>query len=340
MCFSVTKTTTSTVGTWTPAGDPATTDDVVIAHDWSSGWAAAGGLANAYASTITIEDGGHLHITNALANFAGTMTIESGGNYEIDGDMTNWTGSIDVQAGAVFTSHYDFDAGDDADGASLTVNGTLVMTGADPQGVLTLDLVVGGTGRIYARAITLNGNGSTSSTTLPVELISFKSKNSSSGNELFWSTGSEINNSHFDIEKSFDGENFFTIGQVQGNGNSSEINNYSFFDNTQLGENAYYKLKQVDYDGAINYSHIINTNSTKKSISIVQKENSSEFYVLSPNKEEIVIQAFDISGRLVYNKSYSANESSRFNFNINNQGSHIIIVKSKFNSTSKKAIIR
>tara|TARA_B110000211_G_scaffold234635_1_gene305250 strand:- start:997 stop:2034 length:1038 start_codon:yes stop_codon:yes gene_type:complete len=340
ICFSVAKTTTATVGTWSPAGDPATGDDVTISHDWSAGWAATGGIASAFSGTITIENGGHLRITNALANFAGTMTIESGGNYEIDGDMTNWTGAIDIQSGGVFTSHYDFDAGDDASGAALTVNGELILTGSSPQGVLTLDLIVAGTGRIYARSIVLNGNGSTGGATLPVELIMFIAKSNKSGNELLWTTASEVNNSHFDIEKSLNGIDFYTIDQVQGNGNSSDEINYSYFDSENLGENVYYRLKQVDFDGAINYSHVVNTFSNKKSIEIVQQGSSSNFFILSPSDEELFLKVFDISGRLILQESFITFEGSRYNFKLQHTGNLILTIQSNQSTVSKKAIIK
>ena len=340
LCFSVAKTTTSTVGTWSPAGNPAIGDDVTISHDWSAGWLAAGGLSNGFTGTLTIENGGHLRILNALSNFAGTMTIESGGNYEIDGDMTNWKGAIDIQSGAVFTSHYNFNAGDDADGASLTVNGELILTASAPQGILTLDLVVSGTGRIYTRSTVLNGNGSTGAITLPVELIMFKSKSSKLGTELLWTTASELNNSHFEIQKSFNGVDFFTIAQVQGNGNSSDIINYSYFDSEDLGESTYYRLKQVDYDGDINYSHIINTKSNKESVQIIQKENSSEFYIISPFDEELSFKAYDFSGRLILNENFEMYVGSRYNINLNYSGNLILVVQSKQGSTIKKSFIR
>lgn len=338
-CFGVAKSTTATVGTWSPAGAPSDGDVVTISHDWSAGYAATGDLANAFTGDIIIENGGYLKITNALANFAGTLTIESGGTYDIDGDMTNWTADIDVQSGGTFIAGWNFDAGDDASGASLTVNGELILTGDAPQGVLTVDLVVGGTGRIYARTITLNGNGSTGTTSLPVELISFTAESNKTENVLNWTTASEVNNSHFEIQKSDDGVNFQSIGIVQGNGNSSEVNHYSFID-LNNSNNSYYRLKQIDFDGGFEYSHVVNTTSLRQGIIITQKENSNEFYVLTPNQEELIIQVVDIQGRILMNKEIISTEGGRFNFNIDQSGLIITTVHSGSTQVSKQSIIK
>src|SRR5690606_11530660 len=55
----------------------------------------------------------------------------------------------------------------------------------------------------------------------PVELIYFEASLVNQDAVLVWSTSQEINNDHFKIERSFDGENFETIGRVEGKGNSS-----------------------------------------------------------------------------------------------------------------------
>ena len=66
-----------------------------------------------------------------------------------------------------------------------------------------------------------------------------------------WATGSEENFSHFDIQKTYDGMMFETIGSVSSKGDNS---NYSFEDASK-GE-VYYRIKMVDLNGDIKYSDI------------------------------------------------------------------------------------
>ena len=48
------------------------------------------------------------------------------------------------------------------------------------------------------------------------------------------------------------------IGFVAGNGNSNSPKDYSFTDNPAIGNKLYYRLKQIDSDGKIEYSNVIN----------------------------------------------------------------------------------
>jgi hypothetical protein len=75
-----------------------------------------------------------------------------------------------------------------------------------------------------------------------------------------WNTLSEQNNSHFNVQRSLDGNTFNTLGRVNSkalNGNSIAELVYNFTDNApQIGHN-YYRLEQVDLDGNVSYSQIV-----------------------------------------------------------------------------------
>ena len=73
---------------------------------------------------------------------------------------------------------------------------------------------------------------------------------------LSWITASELNNSHFDIEYSTDGSTFRAINEVIGNGTTQEKQEYSYTHTTPANGANYYRLKQVDFDGAFEYSDI------------------------------------------------------------------------------------
>jgi hypothetical protein len=91
--------------------------------------------------------------------------------------------------------------------------------------------------------------------TLPVELLDFNAIANGKDAILSWTTVSETNNSHFEVERSFDGSNFEYAGKVKGAGNSNTMNKYNFIDES-IADNSslvYYRLKQVDFDGAVNY---------------------------------------------------------------------------------------
>lgn len=96
-------------------------------------------------------------------------------------------------------------------------------------------------------------------TVLPVELTSFTAKSSTNQVNLTWTTATEINNSGFEIQKSTDGSEFVSVGFIKGNGTTTEPKAYSFVDNhlNNVTGKLYYRLKQIDYNGAFNYSDIV-----------------------------------------------------------------------------------
>ncbi|MBJ6117708.1 T9SS type A sorting domain-containing protein [Pontibacter sp. BT310] len=95
---------------------------------------------------------------------------------------------------------------------------------------------------------------------LPVELVSFKAKREQNTTILTWATASEKNNDRFDVERSQDGKHFSKIGEITGNGNSNRTLNYTYTDNRPATGVSYYRLRQVDYDGTIEFSKTITVN--------------------------------------------------------------------------------
>ncbi|WP_191967962.1 T9SS type A sorting domain-containing protein [Rhizosphaericola mali] len=99
-------------------------------------------------------------------------------------------------------------------------------------------------------------NITTSSTALPIRLLSFTVTENNTSNILNWQTAVETNNNYFVIEKSTDGNNFDSIGTVKGAGNSDQTLSYSYTDDEPVSGTNYYRLKQVDFDGNYTYSSI------------------------------------------------------------------------------------
>ena len=95
------------------------------------------------------------------------------------------------------------------------------------------------------------------STPLPIELLSFQGETMGAMNQLTWSTATERNNDHFDLERSDDGQSFRRIGILPAIGNSQQVTDYALIDERPLQGLNYYRLLQVDVDGASTYSHVV-----------------------------------------------------------------------------------
>jgi hypothetical protein len=91
---------------------------------------------------------------------------------------------------------------------------------------------------------------------LPVSLVSFTGQGTQNTATLSWETISETQNRGFAVERSIDGQEFTEIGFVNGAGNSQELNHYGYEDNNFTGR-AWYRLKQIDFDGGSQLSDIV-----------------------------------------------------------------------------------
>ena len=84
---------------------------------------------------------------------------------------------------------------------------------------------------------------------LPIELITFEGLNKGSYNHLFWVTATENNTSHFNLQKSREGEIWVTITTLNAAGNSLQNITYSATDYEVDPIINYYRLEQYDNNG-------------------------------------------------------------------------------------------
>ncbi len=125
------------------------------------------------------------------------------------------------------------------------------------------DVVTGNYYAYAATAIDESGNESTFSNridttiaaTTPVELSLFTAHLNINQVNLVWRTASESNNFGFEIERRVNSETKFKkIGFINGNGTTSEPQEYKFVDENVEKGTYYYRLKQIDYDAKFEYS--------------------------------------------------------------------------------------
>ena len=92
---------------------------------------------------------------------------------------------------------------------------------------------------------------------IPVELSSFVARSQNNSVNLFWTTVSESNNFGFEIQRSTNNKNFIKIGFRKGQGTTTLVHNYKYSDFHLPAGEYYYRLKQIDTDGASSFSHVI-----------------------------------------------------------------------------------
>jgi len=149
-----------------------------------------------------------------------------------------------------------------------------------------------------------NGGGNDGNP-LPVELVSFSGNCDKGVIDLTWQTASEFNSSHFDLEKSRDGENWQVFTTLPSAGNSNELITYQTTDQNATDGNNYFRLRQVDVDGTEKLYDPINVSCSEVTTDYIlsfPNPSGSAFQVIVNNKElvgECKLNISDASGKLI-----------------------------------------
>lgn len=162
---------------------------------------------------------------------------------------------------------------------------------------------------------------------LPVEFIYFNAmRHNDLQAKLEWATATEINNDRFEIYRSIDGSNFEYLTSVEGNGNSSEVIEYSIVD-ASAGMNgnqyAFYRIKQIDYDGKFEWTATkrVDFKSSGMNVSLVPNPFTDYLALSIENLDasEANVTITDINGKQVHSEIISL-DGNNGTFIINSKG--------------------
>lgn len=93
---------------------------------------------------------------------------------------------------------------------------------------------------------------------LPVSMLHMVASCEDGRPTIRWMTSSERNSSHFIIERSADAVVWQTVGEVRAAGHSQQVIEYAWRDEDALfASERYYRLRQVDRDGAEELFHVL-----------------------------------------------------------------------------------
>ncbi|MCB0838547.1 MAG: T9SS type A sorting domain-containing protein [Bacteroidetes bacterium] len=149
----------------------------------------------------------------------------------------------------------------------------------------------------------------------PVEFQAFNGKWESGNIILNWETATELNNSHFVVEKTVDGVTFDDLATLSGAGTSQYTLHYSFVDHNPVPGVNYYRIKQVDFDGKFSFSQLLSVRSeeivNQLSLSQTTIPGQLNIHLLSHRNQRLTIELFDLQGRLQKTINYEAWEGSQ-----------------------------
>lgn len=142
--------------------------------------------------------------------------------------------------------------------------------------------------------------GSTSAI-LPLTLVSIDAKRKNNLTVVTWKTADEHNVSHFVVERSDNGIDFYAIGKVPAR-NSGRLESYILQDDKPLVNTAYYRIKSVDNDASFTISQVVRVAETANGNSLLVNNPVYDKIALTAKGEltgEFDYSIYDMNGKPV-----------------------------------------
>jgi Secretion system C-terminal sorting domain len=184
---------------------------------------------------------------------------------------------------------------------------------------------------------------STTGAVLPIELTSFTGTTEGNKVNLVWVTASEKNNASIEVERSYDAVHFATVGTLKGHGTTSEVNNYAYTDATATGTIAYYRLKTVEFSGAVDYSQVIGVKlgkGSKLEVGVIATDLGLVTYN-SMEEGNATLSVVNLSGQVVAQAQATATEGNNvvpMNLNALANGIYLLQVRTANSTVTKKFV--
>lgn len=212
---------------------------------------------------------------------------------------------------------------------------TLKNDGSNDPGVLTVSglststdywILIDGAGTYEGTRITFDISVTT--TTLPVELLSFNADCNGDKVSAEWETASELNSDYFTLEKSTDGTVFYPVATIPAAGNSSAIKKYSAEDVEPFSAASYYRLSETDFNGDKQIFDAVAVRGCGNDI-ISVFSSGTDVTLLINSKEDTNYSIFlcDAAGKIILDKKeFVAAGNNKTTFSLN-AGNGIYVLK-------------
>ncbi len=145
---------------------------------------------------------------------------------------------------------------------------------------------------------------------LPVELVEFKAEENGETVTLEWTTESEFNNDYFEVEKSYDGQNWFSLAKVNSLHNTTSFQSkYKILDEDPGSIELYYRLKQVDFNGNLKFYSPVFLKLDNITFELYPNPANNQFKINYKDINPIDIQIFDVFGHQIEYEILKASEN-------------------------------
>lgn len=258
----------------------------------------SGSISNRTATTITINGSdAETSASNILTEY--TILAQSAGSWQFRWDYVTTDGD-----------------GAEYDIAYVIINGVRIDLseeyGDDVQGGVYTSLSVPAGARIgfgIDAVDNVSGNATLTisaflapSYVLPVKFTGISALEAERQVNIQWGTANEINNDRFEVQRLNKNNVFEPIGIVFANPNGSIANSYKFKDASSVPGKNYYRIKQIDHNGAYMYSEVVSVtveNTEHVKMSIYPSPAVNTITVKLTNTQTRSLRLYNLAGQLM-----------------------------------------
>ncbi len=278
---------------------------------------------------LTIDTGGVLIIGSA--SDPGAITVNNQGTLQINGDLELFgnlvvENSLDLAITGNFIIHGNVIL---KNNSVLNVSGNLVVDGdfeAQNNVDFTVDgsVDIGGDITVDKGDLTINTGGSVTvggscswtqeicDSILPVDLLEFSARPVGEVVLVNWATAVEKDNDYFLIQLSTDGQEYRSLTEIEGAGNSEYRLDYSYTDKYPLPGQSYYRLVQVDYNGIRTFFTPVKINREfSGDIGIypnpVRHNEMVRLYTGGKMDDKVKVTLFSVDGSILWEHGFEGN---------------------------------
>lgn len=195
---------------------------------------------------------------------------------------------------------------------------------------------------------------------LPISLVKFEAEKLAEKVKVQWVTATEINNDKFIVERSSNGKDFEYLAEISGAGNSKELNNYELTDASPLKGTSYYRLTQIDFDGASETFVPVAVSGEHGVLSMEVGAGSGEngagsrengagsmeqgvWSIYSPTNAEATLSITDLNGKITFTEKLFLKEgyqNHQFDFLNMEKGIYVVRLVTAKDAVTKKFVSR
>jgi len=148
---------------------------------------------------------------------------------------------------------------------------------------------------------------------LPVEYTSFTVQKQNSQVLLRWTVAREISNNRFEIERSSNGNTWDKVGTIEGGGTHQSTVAYQFADVTSAAGQVFYRIRQVDQNGAYSFSEVrtVSMNSAVQNAAKVffSARQQMNLQFAQPVQDRITVRVVNTNGAVVAQQRFDGGQA-------------------------------